>query len=339
MSFGDWLADTKENIRRDGLTGINESLYQLYLGAWRRFGKVYNYGTPVYDREWDLLVVLDACRADLLSEVADDYEFLSTESTYAPASTSAEWMEKCFLPSRYRGAVRTTGYVSGNPFTDEVFFRHLCPQCESERSRAPGASCDKCGSELRPERTANHEFGLLDEVWQTGWDDELGTIPPRKITDHAIAACRSNDHDRVIAHYMQPHHPFIESDIDTRLHPSGFGEMGRESVWDLLRTGDVEKEQVWRDYRDNLRYVLNDVRRLLRNVDADRVVITADHANAVGEFGLYGHYRNVPIPAMKRVPWCVTNAENVCKDRVDVPNGQPGETSDVESRLEDLGYL
>jgi hypothetical protein len=174
-------------------------------------------------------------------------------------------------------------------------------------------------------------------VWQTGWDDDLGTIPPEPITDHTIAACRNGPGERVIAHYMQPHHPFVGSDIETSLAPSGFGEMGRESVWDQLREGRVDREEVWQDYRENLRYVLDDVSRLLQNVDADRVVITADHANSVGEFGLYGHYRNIPLPSMKRVPWCVTSAEDMGGCDPDVEHGNEVD-ADVERRLEELGY-
>lgn len=337
MTVADWLRDTHNRIRNNGLRGIEDSIYELYLGAWRRAGRLYNYGTPIYEEEWDLLIVLDACRADLLAEVTDDYGYLDDRSVYAVASTSAEWMEKSFLPTKYHGMVRRTRYVTGNPFTDEVFFKHRCPDCGAERSRKPGEDCANCGSSNDSKRVPNHEFASLDEVWQTAWDSNLGTIPPAPITDYAIDACRNGSGGRVVAHYMQPHHPFVGSEINTSLSPTGFGEMGRESVWDQLREGQVDKEQVWHDYRENLQYVLDDVTRLLRNVDADRVVVTADHANAMGELGLYGHYRDVPLPAMKRVPWCVTSAENIDEYDPDVHRDDAVDAS-VEERLKELGY-
>lgn len=34
------------------------------------------FGTPIYERDWDVLVVLDACRADLMDEVANNYGFI-----------------------------------------------------------------------------------------------------------------------------------------------------------------------------------------------------------------------------------------------------------------------
>lgn len=338
MTFVEWLFDTTKNVRNDGTAGLKESLYQLYLGVWRRLGRIYNYGTPIYERDWNVLIVLDACRYDLMAEVTSEYDFVSTETTSSVASTSAEWLEKNFKSTEHRTDVRGTAYITGNPFTDEVFFRQECPECGATRKRTPGKDCKACGTSQEPTRVPDHEFQILDEVWQYGWDEELGTIPPTSITNRAIATWRNESVNQMVVHYMQPHHPFIDSDIQTSLSPKGFGEMGRESVWDLLRAGKVDRDRVWEDYRTNLEYALNDVSRLLENIDADQVVITADHGNSVGEWGLYGHYRNVPLPEMKRVPWCVTRAENIHNDEIKEPV-QPEDNCHVEKRLEDLGYL
>lgn len=338
MTFVEWVTQTVQNIRRKPWQGTKESLYQLYLGLWRRVGQLYNFGTPIYGEEWDILVVLDACRADLMSEVAAEYEFLDGRATNSVASTSSEWMYKNFDTKLYLESIRETAYITGNPFTDEVFFRHQCPACGAGRSRVAGEQCTDCGNDQTPERVADHEFPILEEIWRYAWDDALGTIPPEPLTDRAIDVWRDASPSRMIVHYMQPHHPFVGGDIDTHLDPEGFGEMGRESVWDLLRNDEVEGDDVWRDYVSNLQFVLDDVARLLKNVDADRVVITADHGNAMGEWFLYGHYNNVPLSAMKRVPWCVTTAENQeCSDPD--PIDRAIETEDVEERLSDLGYL
>lgn len=339
MTFEEWLSETQATVREDGLHGLKDALYQLYLGMWRRIGRVYNYGIPIYEREWDVLIVLDACRADLMASVADKCKFASCETVDSVASTSAEWMEKNFNPRKYHDELRKTAYVTGNPFTDEVFFRHECPDCGTVRGRVPGERCSDCGSNRNPERIADHEFYSLEEVWQHAWDDGLGTIPPTPLTDRAIMTWRNESPERMIVHYMQPHHPFVDSSIQTSLSPDGFGEMGRESVWNLLREGAVDRDRVWKDYQANLEYVLEDVSRLLENIDAAQVVITADHGNSVGEWGLYGHYRNVPHAGMKHVPWCETSAENVRKDKLERPSERETDSQDVQSRLEDLGYL
>jgi len=45
-----------------------------YLRAIQAVGRRLPYGTNVFERSWDVLVVLDGCRADLLAAVADDYD-------------------------------------------------------------------------------------------------------------------------------------------------------------------------------------------------------------------------------------------------------------------------
>jgi hypothetical protein len=83
-------------------------------------------------------------------------------------------------------------------------------------------------------------------------------------------------------------------------------------------------------------YVLDSVKTLLRSVDGS-VVITADHGNLLGEFGLYGHPDYVPAPALKRVPWCRTIAED---DGTYEPVEWSNESvkDDREELLRDLGY-
>jgi hypothetical protein len=89
-----------------------------------------------------------------------------------------------------------------------------------------------------------------------------------------------------------------------------------------------------------LEYVLDDVALLLENMDAETVVISADHGNALGEFGFYGHPPHSPLPSVRRVPWVETTAtdsgdyEPTQEADGEVPTGE-----EVESRLKDLGYL
>ncbi|PSQ93930.1 MAG: hypothetical protein BRD53_07610, partial [Bacteroidetes bacterium SW_7_64_58] len=129
--------------------------------------------TNVYDREWDVLVVLDACRLDLLEQVEKEYSFVeNTDSIFSVGSASLEWMEKTFR-EEYRSEVAGTAYVTGNVKSNLAF--------EGE------------------------ELYLLDEVWKYSWDEEIGTIRPRPITDRAIRTWRDEHPERMIVHYMQPH--------------------------------------------------------------------------------------------------------------------------------------
>jgi len=305
MSLRDWLRRSHARISKDGQDGAADSLYELYSGLWRYLGWHVPRGTNVYEREWDTLVILDACRVDLLREVADQYPFVGpVESFESVGSMSEEWMAKTFT-DEYADEMRRTAYVTSNVFSEPV---------------------------LAPE-----QFLELDEVWRYAWDDSLGIVPPRPVTDRATAVARDRQPDRLIVHYMQPHHPFISGDTAEPFAADPFGRENETTVVDALRKGGLSRDAFWEAYRDNLHLVLEDVAVLLANHDAETVVITADHGDALGEWGIYDHPAGCLHPVVKNVPWAVTTAT----DEGDYePHLEPGErNADVEGRLRDLGYL
>lgn len=307
MSLTDWLSESSDRVRTNGLEGVHTSVYELYVGMLRRLGRFYNYGETIHERDWDVLIVLDACRADLMSEVIEDYDFInSSEPFVSAASTSEEWMEKTFLS--YPEETSEIAYITGNPFSDEYLDESM--------------------------------FAEFDEVWKYAWDREMGTIPARPITDRAIHYKRSNPNGKLVIHYMQPHYPFVDQPMDEGMSLDTFGSQDTDTVWDKLRRGKIAKQDVWERYRDNLKYVLEDVELLVQSVDSTNVVITADHGNALGEYGVYGHPGYAPLPSIKRVPWVQSTATDTGdydpKTKAELMVSQTSE--DVEERLQDLGY-
>ena len=261
----------------------------------------------MFGADWDLLVVLDACRADLWAEVVGpDSELPVGTTRMSPGSTSTEWLAATFgeaPPER----LSSTGYVTANPY-----------------------SADHVDS-----RSLDH----LREVWRDAWDDDLGTVRPRAVTDAAIRAGREHDLDRLVVHYMQPHFPSIVDGRDDGVELEAFGDEPL-SVWEDLRFGRCSRAEVWRAYRANLRAVLPEVELLLSNIDADRAVITADHGNAVGERGLYGHAAGLALRPLREVPWAVTTAADTGSHELPAAAAAVGETASAEvaARLERLGY-
>lgn len=305
MTLVDWLSDTSDRIRSDPVGGTAESLYELYLGGLRRTNALYSGGEHVYRRDWDVLILLDACRVDLLEEVADEYPFLDDPGTLTSVgSSSIEWLEHTFT-DEYADEMQETVYVTGNPFSKRVL--------------------------------SDDDLLALDEVWRYDWDEETGTIPARPVTDRAIAAGRENDHDRLIVHYMQPHFPSVPEPLTDGMNAETLGDgEGWDSPWHRLRRGELDHDTLWSSYRENLRYVLEDVGLLLENLDAERVAISADHGNAAGEWGVYGHPR-VPLESIRNVPWYETRATDTGSY---VPEREPGaERGDLEEKLGALGYL
>jgi hypothetical protein len=281
-----------------------------YLRALQAVGRHLDYGTNVFEREWDVLVVLDACRADLLQSVATEGDLLGDVGEMrSVGSSSSEWLENTF--EGHPETARTV-MVTGNTWTD----RYL------------DASA----------------FAALDEVWKYAWDDQLGTVPASAVTDRAIAMAQRREPNRLIVHYMQPHHPFVADPIagDEGMARTGDHSSGA-NPWVLLRRGEISVERVWTAYEATLRGVLPEVATLVEHVEG-RVAVTADHGNLFGEWGLYGHPMHTPVPALLAVPWAETTGEGRSYDpTLEPPEQLPvtrvhGAETDTD-RLEALGYL
>jgi hypothetical protein len=78
---------------------------------------------------------------------------------------------------------------------------------------------------------------------------------------------------------------------------------------------------------------------LLENLEAEKVVITADHGEAFGERNFYRHPVACPLSCVREVPWVETTATNTGSVEPTAPDPERVDTaSSVEERLEQLGY-
>lgn len=127
--------------------GVRTSVGELRVGVRRRSHWLARRRTNIFDQKWDVCLVLDACRVDLLDSVADAYEFVEGgQSIYSVGGTSPEWIEETF-GKRSPAMLESIGYVTGNPHSSQV--------------------------DINTDR-----FGVLDEVWRYGWDSDIGVVPP-----------------------------------------------------------------------------------------------------------------------------------------------------------------
>lgn len=264
-------------------------------------------GRYLYDHDWDLAVVLDACRYDLGARVASEHSIGlgEPERVYSVGSQSPHWIQRTFEAAT-DAEIERTAYITANAHTD----------------KAP-----------------KHRLTLLDDVWRYAWDDEYQTVLPRPVTDRAIEAMRNDVADRYIVHYMQPHLPSV---VERSEHVGGWvpyegkpgkGDAGGE--WEAAQNGYAE--EVTEAYENNLGPVLDDLDLLLENVDAPSVVVTADHGNYLGEGGRWGHppwHMRFPV---RHVPWWETTAsDEQTHSPAEYDRSADGGTRN--ERLEALGY-
>lgn len=327
VNFRQWLSQSISDIRSSDQpfsARFLRPLYYVYVGGLLSITKRYPYGTNVFDRNWDTLIILDACRVDALQAVADEYDYLNeVDMMTSVGSTSFEWMNHTFSRD-YVDEIRRTGYITGNAYTDRVL--------------GEGGDTGHAAMPFGPTEydvVGPDDFGYLEELWGSEFDDDSPWIigssdttrrSPRYTTDRAITAGRTVDTDRLMIHYMYPHDPFPLADDLFR-------------PFDALRSGDVSRKEVWDLYLDNLRLVLDEVELLLDNLDSETVAITADHGEAFGEYGFYRHVIGCPLSSMRKVPWVQTTAKDTGEYDPSASNPKSEMESDVESRLEDLGYL
>jgi len=332
VSFRNWLSESRHRISEQGKYGALKSFYWLYVGAWLSVTSRRPVGTNIYEEDWDALLILDGCRVDLLSEVTEAYPFLSAiETRLSVGSMSSEWLANTFRV-QHSDEIRDTAYVTANPFTEDVL-------AGDELESLPKVMATPFSEKWNVIDESDLE--LLDEVWRDCWDDDLGTVPPRSVTDRAIKAGRNQEVNRLIVHYMQPHQPFLSEDdsISPSVTRGAFQDESQGgNVWESVRSGEYDLDTVWQAYRANLELVLEDVSLLLQNLDAETVIITADHGNAVGEWSVYGHPVGFLHPAVKRVPWVKTSADDTWEYQPDIDSNKSVDSS-VEDRLQELGYL
>lgn len=254
--------------------------------------------------EWRTAIVLDACRFDAFAKVNRLPGTLAKRISVA--SCTEDWGLRC-LDRPLADVV----YISGSPYVSTWYLE-----------------------QLGVERQLAH----LEEVWRDGWDDTLHTVPPRAIADAFDRLYPQWPDKKFVLHFMQPHHPYIGP---FRVRGAGwrkyFGAMeldvpqleGRTPI-EMLEDGKASREEVVRAYESNLELVLGEVERLLHRPPGATgvsllgptgvspvgpeeaqpalprpVVVTADHGEAFGESGVFGHPCGTPLPELLEVPYLV----------------------------------
>lgn len=265
-------------------------------------------GIDFLEADWDNLILLDGCRFDLFENVNTLEGELSC--VHSNASSSDEYFARNFDGGNFGDIV----YFSANPHIDNI----------------------------------DAKFYDIIRLWETDWDEETGTVLPDDGVDRVLKQEKQYRDKRIILHLMQPHRPFLgehaENIEQTGLSREGVQRRHGEDPevafwWHRLEDGELSKEELWPAYKESLEIVLPHVKRLIEGIPG-KSVIAADHGNAFGEDGLYGHpsYRN--HPSLVNIPWL-----EIEKPRKKIINEEPTveakqeHFNDASDRLEALGYL
>lgn len=281
---------------------IHSEIYPTYENASR-----------VTNKDWDNLIILDACRSDLFEERVDcgKLDHYQTISSYG--SSTPEWTHRNFHGRQHGDIV----YVTSNPWTSRI---------------------------------AGDAFHDVIEVWKEGFDEDIGTVPPSAVVKDALSAQQKYPNKRFIIHFMQPHIPFIESQREfSKWSPKDIvdenigGDGARTTVWEALRHGKIDKRSLWNEYGNNLDYVMDYIFDLIPQLSG-KTVVSSDHGNMLGEWGwplpmrIYGHPAGLRSAQLVNVPWAVFEGERRNIEDDGVSSVETGGTEELEDRLRALGY-
>lgn len=292
----------------------------LWNGPWNTVTSRYQFGTNVFDRDWDLMIILDSCRPDFLRECKDVYPWLNeVNQMRSVGSMSAEWVLKTFI-EEYRAEIERTALVSRNVWSSRI----LDDRIHEDRDDPEGKRDQVRQGSLAHTPVTPQAFRHYERVRPEANQGDLlhpeGVAAPHIVTDRAISVARTEDIDRLIVWYAMPHLQFIaeavdwspDADIDDLM--SGVEHIRdltpEEESYEPAKQGKVSRKRMRTLYRQNLKLVLAYVDILLKNVDAKKAVVTADHGEGLGQQGIWGHPYGYPWPPVRTVPWAETSASD-----------------------------
>lgn len=270
------------------------------------------------ENDWDTVILLDACRYDLF-EGANTIDG-DLGFRISPGSATPEFLTASFEGRQFHDTV----YVTANPIY---------------RTKDLGAV-----------------FHEVIDVWEDHWNDEFQTVMPAEMTEATIDAHERYPQKRIIAHFLQPHYPFIGdlrdeipahagAEATYRQATGGEERRNNRTVWQLLKANEISRELAWSAYEGNLSAALPHVERAIDALSG-RIVVTSDHGNLLGERihplsrRMYGHPTGIKHEHLRKVPWLVVEKGQRRRVGSEVPSERSSEvTGTVSDRLADLGYV
>lgn len=292
----------------------------------RYFDAQYSAGESVLEKDWDNLLLFDACRYDVFQQLCPFPESM-VDRRVTVGSCTPEYLHRTFDGTTCHDIV----YVTANPQPLKYIF---------ERDEMP--------------------FHAMVSVLNQ-WDSETQTVEPPDVCEAARRAESRYPDKRLIVHFLQPHAPFIGPKakwMRERLGKTIGGlNPGREytgvdakqiettSYQGMLQSSDdVTIEDIRTAYRETLaicmKYIVN-----LTGALEGKTAISSDHGELLGEsthrLGCrhWEHPRGVRARELCVVPWVECPTDERKSVRADPPKEVVADHENVENRLHALGYV
>ena len=219
--------------------------------------------------DWDVLLVLDACRYDTFTDIVT----VSTEPIRSHASATPQWLRTMHKAGRFDGV----SVVTANPQYEKVDV---------------------------PFNGARTRY-----VFESEWHDELGTVLPTPVLDEVDAALEEHGAPVLghLVQPHWPYVQRFGDQWVPAMNARGIGVVGR-SAQVAMSKGRFDPRTALRAYRACLRSVWEVIAPRIGDLVGRgyTVALTADHGEVFGRSGdwwLYEHPSRVHVCSLTEVPW------------------------------------
>ncbi len=273
--------------------------------------------------EWDIAIILDACRYDSFEKLYKDYLPEGMLEKREGIVATRNWLLENF-PDKYDNII----YVSGHPAINSKGIKWN--------------GWDPSG-----------KFFKICDVWLTNWNEKIDTTDPKAMAEKALELINEpdNTNKKIIVHFMQPHSPYRNIEAPKELFGFYVAKQDKKKsifspfikkiaqfvdkhnltiiYWKLrkmcgLKCKDREeyywrnflKDELFEYYEDNLKWVFENLTYFFRNIKPDKkVIVTSDHGEAFGERGEFFHRLGGRSDAVVHVPFYrVINPDKIAEE-------------------------
>ena len=259
------------------------------------------------DTDWDVLIVLDACRVDYFKAHCGE-----CKTVKSVGARTLEWVRaNAKMLNR-----KPTVIFNGNPVLH------------------------------RENKHQKLRLSMVN-VWERHWgfftEQNVACCHPMSVNAVILEklAAGALKGKRIVAWYLQPHTPYI-GDPPLRMdwQPSRFSRLaakhgvGMMRPHKVLKKGKITWAEVQAGYAGNLRVAWDAARYLVAKVSG-KVIITSDHSELIGEDDRFGHQPGwgKKFPQLYEVPWLELEGGKLAEvERAKTPDEV------MHARLGDLGY-
>lgn len=260
-------------------------------------------GVDIFTEDWDNLIILDACRYDVFSDVSNLPGTL--ESRVSRGSMTREWVKANFAGQQLDDVV----YVTSN------------------------------GNFAKVRDTINSRVHAEVPLWQDEYRDRLGNsvTPPDIVVESAREAAETYPNKRLLIHFVQPHAPYLGPTgerYDPRLKISQI-----KTKYDV---SDAELQQAYRENLELVLEETHDLLDSLSGrtvVTADHGELLGERLFPIPIKG-YGHPDGVYQKELVTVPWLIHDSgprREIIPEEPEEITDYDDEA--VARNLKDLGYL